>query len=852
MTEHTDEKYKITGMTCSSCKMHVEKAVSTLKDVDNCNVNLINETMSVSYHGNTDSNDIIKAVRKAGYEAELLDGDSSVKPIKAESKESKGPLFRLISSFAVLIPLFYISMAHMTMNEWHWPLGYLANDMFTLGLIELILSSIIMLIHYRFFTSGYKALFNGTPNMDTLVALGSSVAYIYSIAIMFMMSIDMVNNDGSNVMSLSMSLAFETSGMVPTLIGIGKYLESYSKGKTTSAIESLLKLAPEKTTVLVDGKEQEVDTSKVKVGDIMVVRPGMNVSLDGVIIKGHASFNESALTGESLPIDKKEEDTIYSGTIDVDGYIQAKVTSIGSDTTLNKIVKLVEDASSTKTKISALADKVSGIFVPTVIGISIVVFIIWMLFGRTYVINHLSSTPLSYAIERAVSVLVISCPCALGLATPVAIMVGNGKGARNGILFKNALAMEETSKCSYVVLDKTGTITTGEMSVDSVYSKEEELLLTVAYSLGNNSLHPLSKAVVRYCEEKNISLKSIDSFKSIPGVGIEGYLDSKYVFAGNLKSVKDKYEIDDEYLHKADEYSSIGMTPLFYVFDNRVIGVIAVSDTIKNDSIEAIRQMKNEGMEVIMLTGDNKKTASYIASKVGVDSFVSDVLPDGKLKIIEELKKKGKVIMVGDGINDAPSLTASDVGIAVRKGSDIAIESADVVLMKSSLMDVVKAIRLSRNTLLNIKENLFFAFFYNIIMIPIAAGVFTTVGLDKLKPWMGSFMMALSSLTVVTNALRINMFNLDKNHHRRKKKVISEDINSSDSYNYLFYVPDMMCENCTSHIYKTISSIKGVKSVEVSLDTKKVNVISSRKIEMKEFMKAVVKEGYKFQEKEDL
>lgn len=845
------EHYDVKGMTCASCQARVEKAVRHLHGVRQCDVNLMMNNMTVSYDDSLTASDIIDAVRKAGYDAALSDKSKSGRPktgTDAVKNESRFALIRLILSILLLIPLFYISMAFMTMEEWHWPLGAFGENPFYIALTEMLLSLLIMLLNYRFFTSGLKALFHGGPNMDTLVSLGSLIAFLYSFSMMFVMAFYAKENDWSKVMQYSMNLSFETSGMVPTLISIGKTLEAFTKGKTTSAIQSLLSMAPKQATVIRDGAELLIPAEQMRVGDIYLVRPGETIPADGIVKEGTTCVDESILTGESLPVDKKDGDTVSSGTMNSNGTIWCIATKVGNETTLHQIVKMVEDASGTKTKISRIVDKVAGVFVPVVLSISFVVFLFWILLGNDFVQGSmLGVTTLSYALERAVAVLVISCPCSLGLATPVAIMAASGKGARNGILFKTASSMEACGKCDFVVLDKTGTITTGEVHVDSVIPYEnEDKLLSVACSLESLSEHPLSKAVSCYGKEKGVLISSsIISFQALPGFGVEAIIDGKHCFGGNMKMMEDKGLITDVARKEAEKLSEQGKTPLFFAEETTLLGIISVFDRPKLDSKEAIEEMRREGMRVIMLTGDNARTAKKVAKDVGVDCYVSDVLPDGKLAVIRELKKYGKVLMVGDGINDAPALTLADVGVAVRQGSDIAIDSADVVLMKSSLMDALKAIRLSRHALYNIKENLFWAFFYNVIMIPVAAGAFSSVGLMKMKPWMGALMMSVSSLTVVLNALRINFFSLDKRRKERKGKELPQFLSEKKETETLFLsVPDMMCENCVKHVSEALLSVKGVLTCEVSLGKLQAKLIMEKGNDRGELLQALKKAGY--------
>ncbi len=849
-----NEKYNVTGMTCASCQAHVEKAVSHLKGVEECTVNLMMNNMSVTYDDTLTSVDIIEAVEKAGYGASLIGSISHKVEKNEDKKESKTALIRLIISIILLIPLFYISMAYMTMGDWNWPLGAFGENPFYIGLTEMALSLCIMLLNYRFFLSGFKSLFHGGANMDTLVALATSVAFIYSFSMMFVMSYYAKENEWDKVMMYSMNLSFETSGMVPTLISIGKTLESISKGKTTSAIQSLLDMAPKEACLLKDGEEKKVSIDMVRTDDVFIVRPGESIPVDGIVLSGISAVDESILTGESIPVDKEEGGNVSSGTMNKNGTLTCKATNVGTETTLNKIVKMVEEASGTKTHISRIADKVAGVFVPVVLSIAFVVFLFWLLLGNGFVSANLKDvTTLSYALERAVSVLVISCPCALGLATPVAIMVGNGKAARNGILFKNASAMEETGKIDYVVLDKTGTITKGEVKVNDVLSfADENELLKIAYSLESLSEHPLSNAITEYAKEKNTEKKDCESFKALPGFGLEGVIDGELCFGGNDKLMKEKgvdiSKAEDIVSHQEEQ----GRTCLYFAKGKTLLGVFFVSDIIKEDSKEAITKMKEEGLVVIMLTGDNERTAKKIAETVGVDTFVSNVLPDGKLAVIKTLKKHGKVMMVGDGINDAPALTEADIGVAIKKGSDIAIDSADAVLMKSSLMDALKAIRLSKHTLWNIKENLFWAFIYNIIMIPIAAGAFSSLGLYSMKPWMGAAAMSLSSLTVVLNALRINLFSLDKKRKTKKKKEIpSFLIKKKKTKEVTILIPDMMCENCVKHVKEGILSLPQVQEANVSLEKKEAVIRMEEDMDLSILLDKISELGYQGSVKEN-
>lgn len=869
-----NQKYEVTGMSCASCSSHVQKAVSKVKGVKDVAVNLLTNSMTVTYDNPANPDSIIEAVKKAGYGASLAEGESASSgkgPSKnlgedlaeKEKKETKTLLFRLIFSLILLIPLFYISMGYMN-PTWNWPLGALRDNPFYFAFTEMVISLVILLINYKFFTSGIPAIFHGGPNMDTLVALGSGVAFLYSLVVLFLMAGKVIPNyDAKGLMAASMNLSFETAGMVPTLITIGKTLESYSKGKTTNAIRDLLDMAPKSAHVIRDGKEVTIPVEEVKSGETIVVRPGEAFPVDGIILEGTSAVDESALTGESLPVDKKKGDKVSQATLNQNGSLTIQATKVGNDATLAQIAKMVEDASGTKTKISEIADKVAGIFVPVVLGIALLVFLFWMIFGGDFVSHLDNTTLLTYSLERAISVLVISCPCALGLATPVAIMVGNGKGAKNGILFKTAKALEETGKIDYVVLDKTGTITKGEPSVTDIYPLgDEKELWEVAYALEAKSEHPLAKAIRKKAEEKKVALKEALDFKAMPGLGVEASIDGKLAYSGNSKVMKARGALTDELEKKAEEFASQGKTPLFFVYDNKVLGILALADVIKGDSKAAIEEFKQLGITPVMLTGDNRRTALSIASQVGIDAVVSDVLPDGKQAVIKSLQKYGKVAMVGDGINDAVALTQADIGMAIGAGSDIAIESADVVLMKSSLVDAVKAVKLSRQSLMNIEENLFWAFFYNLIMIPIASGVFSAVGLAKLKPWYGAAAMALSSVTVVLNALRLNLYNLNEKRisHKKAKALPNEftgkegacpivkEETSADKESLAkvrIEVPDMMCDNCVKHVTEALEKVKGVKRADVSLEKLEAIVTLSKPVSDEQLTDAIHNADYK-------
>lgn len=850
-----NEKYCVEGMTCASCSSHVDKAVRKVRGVKDVTVNLLTNSMIVTYDTPANHIAIEKAVSDSGYKAYLEKENKNKGKIEdTQDNETKKLLKILIFSFIFLVPLFYISMGSMM----GWNIGVLDSHPFLLGIIELIISSIIMLINKRFFIFGTKALIYKAPNMDTLVALGAGVSYLYSILMLIMMSLyvhmGMTMEEYHQVMHYSMNLAFETSGMVPTLITIGKTLESYSKGKTTSAIKSLINLAPKKACVIKDNKEEIVDVEEVKIDDILLVKPGESIPVDGIIIDGITSINESALTGESMPVDKTVGDKVSQATININGVLKIKATRVGNDTTLKKIIELVKNASSTKTKISRIADKVSGVFVPVIMSIAVIVFIFWFVLGKDFVTNNVSNdTTLTYALSKGVSILVIACPCALGLATPVAIMVGSGKGAKNGILFKTASALEETGKVDFVVLDKTGTITKGQPEVRDIISNDKDNLLKIAYGLEKNSEHPLSKAIVNKAKELSVENIEMSDVQAIPGKGIKGIYNGITYYAGNSKLMSEHSLLDSKWIDVSNEISNNGKTPLFFASEKEIIGIISVSDVIKDDSKKAIEEFKKMGVTPIMLTGDNRLTASAIASEIGIEYFVSDVLPSGKQEVIKELQKYGKVLMVGDGINDAIALTQADIGMAIGAGSDIAIDSANVVLMKSSLLDCSASIRLSRHTLTNIKENLFWAFFYNIIMIPIAAGVFSATNIEwlvKMKPWYGAAAMAFSSVSVCLNALRINLFNIynvnkDKKHKTIKlpKDIFKENKNELDDNNTIISIDGMMCDMCVKHVKTALNFLENINVKEVSLE--KNQAIISGDIKEDKIKEVIEKAGYK-------
>ena len=743
------KQYNVTGMHCAACSARVEKAVSKVEGVTSCSVSLL--TNSLGVEGDVSDKEIIKAIKKAGYGASVKKKDKSEKAVEEiddslEDKDTPVLKKRLIWSLFFLIILMYFSMGHMM---WNWPLpSFYYNNHVAMGLTQMLLTIIIMVINQQFFISGYKSLFQLAPNMDTLVALGSSAAFGYSTVSLFLMTSAQVKGDEALVMKYMMELYFESAAMILTLITVGKMLESHSKGKTTDALKSLMKLVPKTANVIRDGKEININASEVLKDDVFVVRPGENIPVDGVVIEGHSAVNESALTGESIPVDKEENSMVYGATINQSGLLKCKATKVGEDTTLSQIIQMVSDAAATKAPIAKVADKISGIFVPAVILIAIVTMIGWLILGKE----------ISFALARGISVLVISCPCALGLATPVAIMVGNGKGAKNGILFKNAVALEETGKINVIALDKTGTITAGTPKVTDIYPMEgitDNELLQMAYSLEINSEHPLAKAVVERAEGDGIISEEITDFLALTGNGLTGTLNGEKLLGGSIKYMDETIGLNEKAKEISEEYASQGKTPLLFAKNNKLMGIIAVADIIKEDSAQAIKELQNMDIKVVMVTGDNERTANAISKQVGTDDVIAGVLPDGKEEVIKQLKSGGKVAMVGDGINDAPALTRADIGIAIGAGTDVAIDAADIVLMKSSLMDVPAAIKLSKAALRNIHENLFWAFIYNVIGIPLAIGLFIPFGIT-LNPMFGAAAMSLSSFCVVSNALRLN------------------------------------------------------------------------------------------------
>lgn len=829
------KQYNVTGMSCASCVARVEKAVNKVDGVTSCSVNLLTNSMSVD--GDVKSSDVISAVEKAGYGASLKGNSSKENKSNDEPlKDTETPKLkkRLFSSLIFLLLLMYISMGHMM---WGFPLpSILANNHIAMGLIQLLLTGIIMVINQKFFISGFKALIHRSPNMDTLVALGAGASFIYSVYSLFAMTNAQVNNDMSLVMKYMDEFYFESAGMILTLITLGKMLESYSKGKTTNAIKGLMNLAPKKATILVDNVEKVVPVEEVKIGDIFVVKPGENIPVDGVVIEGESAVNESALTGESIPVDKTVGDNVSGATVNQSGFIKCKATKVGEDTTLSQIIKMVSDASATKAPIAKVADKVSGVFVPIVISIAVVTIIVWLLCGATF----------GNALVRGISVLVISCPCALGLATPVAIMVGNGVGAKNGILFKNATSLETTGKVSYVLLDKTGTITNGTPVVTDIIPSEnytQDDLLSYASSLESKSEHPLAKAVVQKAIDSNIKTLDTTDFKSLTGNGVSAKINGKTIVGGSVKHISSIANIDENIIKQADNLATKGKTPLLFVMDNQLLGIIAVADVVKSDSPKAIKELQNMGIKVVMVTGDNEKTAQAIAKESGVDEVIAGVLPDGKEKVVTQYKEKGMVAMVGDGINDAPALTRADIGIAIGAGTDVAIDSADIVLMKSKLTDVSGAIRLSRGTLRNIHENLFWAFIYNVIGIPLAAGVWIPIFGWTLSPMFGAAAMSLSSFCVVTNALRLNFLNIrsSKRDRKIKNKTNKKEKNTMTT---TLKINGMMCPHCEATVKTALESIDGVTSAEVSHESGTAVVTLSKEVSEDVLKKAVVDKGY--------
>ena len=799
------QKYNVTGMTCAACSARVEKAVKDVEGVSSCSVSLLTNSMVVE--GTATDEKIIDAVEKAGYKA-FNEDESKAKEHKSDSlKDTETPKLvrRLVASLGFLAVLMYVSMGH-TMFGLPLP-GALEENHIAVGIIQMLLALTVMIINQKFFISGTKGLIHRAPNMDTLVALGSGASFVYSVYALFAMTQAQLAGNNDAVMSYMHEFYFESAAMILALITVGKMLESRSKGRTTDALKSLMNLAPETAVVMKDGVETKVRISQVKKGDIFVLRPGSSIPVDGVVTEGISAVDESALTGESIPVDKEKGDTVSAGTLNKSGYMLCEATDVGEDTALSKIIKMVSDAAATKAPIAKIADKVSGVFVPVVIAVAAVTFAVWLLAGQS----------VGFSVARAVSVLVISCPCALGLATPVAIMVSNGVGAKNGILFKTATSLENAGKVNTVVLDKTGTVTLGQPEVTDILPEnglDEKEFLKIAYSLEKKSEHPLAQAVVRKCEAMKIKAYEIDSFKTSAGSGVEGIIKSEKVTAGNLRFTEKLCTVTDEMKLKAQTLSAEGKTPLWFVKDGKLIGIIAVADVIKEESPQAIRELHNMGIRVVMLTGDNEKTANAIAGKVGIDEVIAGVLPEGKEKAVINLQKYGRVAMVGDGINDSPALTRADIGIAIGAGTDVAIDAADIVLVKSKLTDVPAAIRLSRATIKNIKENLFWAFFYNVIGIPLAAGVWIPVLGLQLNPMFGAAAMSLSSFCVVMNALRLNLLKI--HNPKRDKKIKSKKEKEKAVMEKTVKIEGMMCPHCEARVKTILEELAEVDSAVTS------------------------------------
>ena len=857
------EQYTVTGMSCAACSARVEKAVSKVPGVSSCSVSLLTSSMGVE--GTALEQDIVKAVVDAGYGAARKGAPSGTEQSKSRSgeellKDRETPLLkqRLLASLVFLLVLMYLSMGHMM---WNWPLpASLAENHVALGLMQLLLTVIIMVINQKFFISGFKSLLHKSPNMDTLVALGAAAAFGYSTWALFAMTAAQQKGDMAGVMTYMHEFYFESAAMILTLITVGKMLEAQSKGKTTDALKSLMKLAPRTATVLKDGKETEVSIEQVKKGDIFVVRPGENIPVDGIVLEGSSAVNEAALTGESIPCDKTVGDTVSAATANQSGFLKCQASRVGEDTTLSQIIQMVSDAAATKAPIAKIADKVSYVFVPTVIGIAVLTLLVWLLAGET----------VGFALARSISVLVISCPCALGLATPVAIMVGNGMGAKNGIMFKTAVSLEETGKMEIVALDKTGTITSGEPKVTDVIPADgisEQELLRAACGLEQKSEHPLARAVLEYGKEQGIPFPEVSDFQALPGNGLSGAWQGNVICGGNYSFVSSQAAISDTLKQQSEELAEAGKTPLFFAENEQTIGMIAVADVMKEDSPQAIRELKAMGIHVVMLTGDNQRTAQAIGRQAGVDEVIAGVLPDGKEAVIRSLQEKGKVAMVGDGINDAPALTRADMGIAIGAGTDIAIDAADIVLMKSRLRDVPAAIRLSRATLKNIRENLFWAFIYNIIGIPLAAGVWIPVFGWQLNPMFGAAAMSLSSFCVVTNALRLNMLRIhdsgkdrplrktgqkESEHHipaqnGKETECNNRTCNIKEEQNMekTMKIEGMMCGHCEAAVKKCLEAFPEVTEAKVSHEAGTAVITLNGVVSDEALTKAVVVKDYK-------
>ncbi len=836
------KQYTVTGMSCAACSARVEKAVSKVPGVTSCSVSLLTNSMGVD--GDVSEQAVISAVEAAGYGAApkgqgISEGTQNMYSSQEEAlADHETPVLkrRLWWSVGFLAVLMYISMGHMM---WGWPLPhFFDNNHVAMGLAQMLLTIIIMVINQKFFISGFKSLFHGAPNMDTLVAMGSAAAFVYSTYALFAMTGAQVNGDMAAVMSYMHEFYFESAAMILTLITVGKMLEARSKGRTTDALKGLMKLAPKTATIIKDGAEKVVPVEAVAKDDIFVVRPGENIPVDGIVVEGSSAVNESALTGESIPVDKAEGDNVSAATINRSGFIKCRATRVGEDTTLSQIIQMVSDAAATKAPIAKVADKVSGVFVPAVITIAVITIIAWLIAGQSF----------GFALARGISVLVISCPCALGLATPVAIMVGNGMGARNGILFKTAVSLEETGRIQVVALDKTGTITRGEPEVTDIIPAEgytENELLGKALALEVKSEHPLAGAIVRRGSENDITPDEVTEFAALPGNGLKARLAGSVITGGSLSYISNLVNVPEDMKKQADSLAGLGRTPLLFAEDDRLIGIIAVADVIKEDSPGAVEELKNMGIHVVMLTGDNERTARAIGAQAGVDEVIAGVLPDGKESVIRSLKKRGRVAMVGDGINDAPALTRADIGIAIGAGTDIAMDAADIVLMKSSLADVPAAVRLSRATLTNIHENLFWAFFYNVIGIPLAAGVWIPLFHWQLNPMFGAAAMSLSSFCVVSNALRLNLFDM---HNAKKDKKIKEKNNMKKENNSMektMNIEGMMCGHCEATVKKALEAVDGVSEAVVSHENGTAAVKLEKPVDDSVLRKAVEDHDYK-------
>ena len=826
------KQYQVTGMSCAACSARVEKAVSKVPGVTACSVSLLTNSMGVE--GTAGEQAVIAAVEAAGYGASVKGAPAAAVPAADDplaDHETPALKRRLYSSLVFLVALMYLSMGHMM---WGWPApAFLAENHVAMGLVQLLLTAIIMVINQRFFISGFKSLWHRSPNMDTLVALGSTASFVYSVYALFAMTGAQARGDAAQVMGWMHEFYFESAAMILTLITVGKMLEARSKGRTTDALKGLMKLAPQTATLLVDGQERTVPIGDVKQGDLFVVRPGENIPVDGVVLEGHSAVNESALTGESIPVDKAEGDAVSAATVNQSGFLRCQATRVGEDTTLSQIIRMVSDAAATKAPIAKVADRVSGVFVPVVIAIALIATTVWLATGADF----------GYALARGISVLVISCPCALGLATPVAIMVGNGKGAKNGILFKTAVSLEEAGKVRVVALDKTGTITTGQPRVTDVLPAPgvtDEQLIAAAYALEQKSEHPLAHAVVERAQNLGLKAQEVSDFAALPGNGLTAMLDGEALSGGSLAFISGRTEVSGDMRAQADHLSGEGKTPLLFSRGGRLLGMIAVADAIKPESPQAVRELQNMGIRVVMLTGDNQRTAEAIGRQAGVDQVIAGVLPDGKESVIRSLQSQGKVAMVGDGINDAPALTRADIGIAIGAGTDVAIDAADVVLMNSHLTDVPAAIRLSRATLRNIHENLFWAFIYNIIGIPLAAGVFIPLLGWQLNPMFGAAAMSLSSFCVVSNALRLNLFDPHSARKDHKIKFAKEPKTMQKTLK----IEGMMCTHCSGRVKKALEELPGVVSAEVSHENGTAVVTMSAPVDDATLKKAVEDQGY--------